>query len=349
MRQTPFFVTIKSTSQVLIIRGCLSVYRLNGRGSVLFQQKKGLIKLNKEKDYIGFLNDILERVEEKFAGKVKGEVCTSVKNNGVSVTGLLLKGEEEHVAPNFYLDHQFVEWIRGIRSMEEITERLCEAYRQEIKRNSQLVSSIQFSWPKFRRGVFMRLVNREKNKELLTKIPYREFLDLAVVYYYSVQISDGVTGTMLVTEEHLGVLGITADELHQAAAINCERFQPVKIRCMEDVVYDLGRKLGVEVQETKCCRPFLYVMTNSKGMFGALSMTLEKELDCFSERINNSFYLLPSSVHEVILVPAYKEFNVEYFADMVKEINETQVDATEVLSDSIYYYDRELKKIRRVA
>ena len=305
--------------------------------------------MNKKKEYIAFLEDVLERVEAKFAGTVKGELCTSVKNNGISVTGLLLKGEEEHVAPNFYLDRQYVEWLRGLRSMEEITEMLCEAYRQEVKKSSGLVSAIQFSWSEFRRNVFMRLVNREKNKELLATIPHREFMDLAVVYYYSVSISEGVTGTMIVTEEHLKVLGISAEELHQAATGNCERFQPIQIRCMEDVVYDLGKKLGVEIQEAKCCCPFLYVLTNSKGMFGAIAMTLEKELEYFSKRINNSFYLLPSSVHEVILVPAHEEFNIEYFSCMVKEINETQVDATEVLSDSIYYYDKELKMIRRVA
>lgn len=349
MQQTPFFGILVVTSQVLIIRGCLSVYRLNGRGPVCFNRKKGLIKLNKEKEYIAFLEDIKERVEARFAGNVTGEVCTSVKNNGVSVTGLLLKGEKEHVAPNFYLDRQFVQWMQGFRSMEEIAEQLCEAYQLEVKQNSRLVSEIQFSWSSFQKKVFMRLVNREKNEDLLTNIPYREFLDLAVVYYYSVQISQGVTGTMIVTMEHLKMLGITAEELHQAAAINCERFQPAKIRCMEDVVYDLGRKLGVEVQEAKCCWPFLYVLTNSKGMFGAVSMILEKELEYFSKRINNSFYILPSSVHEVILIPSGKEIGVEYFADMVREINATQVDATEVLSDSIYFYDRETKMIKRVA
>ena len=58
---------------------------------------------------------------------------------------------------------------------------------------------------------------------------------------------------------------------------------------------------------------------------------------------NNSFYILPSSVHELILVPYSREFCVEYFAGMVREINETQVEATEVLSDSIYFFDKETK------
>jgi len=301
--------------------------------------------LNKEMEYIQFLTDVRERVEAHFCGKVKGEVCSSTKNNGVTVTGLMLKGENERVAPNFYLDHQFIEWMRGMCTLEEVSEKLCQAYQEEIKRNSHLISTIQFTWEEFRRNVFMRLVNREKNKELLETIPNREFLDLALVYYYSVPISGDVMGTLIITREHLDLLGITEEELHQAAISNYERFQPVKIRCMEDLLYNLGRKLGVEVCETGECHPFLFVMTNSKGTFGSTSLTFPEELEFFAKRIRNSFYVLPSSVHEVILVPACKEFCKEYFKSMVREINATQVDATEVLSDNIYFYDEEAKEL----
>lgn len=299
--------------------------------------------MNKEMEYIQFLTEVRERVEDHFDGKVKGEVCTSTKNNGVIVIGLMLKGEKERVAPNFYLDRQFVEWMRGMCTLEEIAEKLCQAYQEEIKRNGHLISTIQFTWEEFRRNVFMRLVNREKNKELLETIPHREFLDLALVYYYSVPIEGDVTGTLLITKEHLDLLEVEEEELYQTAKSNCERFQPVKIRCMEDLLYELGRKIGVEVYEAKECHPFLFVMTNTKGMFGATSLAFEEELDCFAKRIRSSFYILPSSIHEVILVPENKEFCKEYFQSMVREINATQVDVTEVLSDNIYYYNMESK------
>ncbi len=300
--------------------------------------------MNKDMEYIQFLTDIQERVEARFDGRIKGEVCTSVKNNGVVVTGLMLKGEEP-VAPNFYLDRQFVEWMRGLCTLEEIAERLCGAYQEEVKRNSHLLSELRFNWEEFRRGVFLRLVNREKNKEVLEKIPHREFLDLAVVYYFSIPISGDVAGTMLLSLEHLKLLKITEEELHKTAQSNGERFQPVRIRCMEELLYDLGRKIGVEVYETKTCNSVLYVMTNSKGMFGAASLLFEEELEAFAERIGKSFYVLPSSVHEVIFVPDCEGFSKDYFKSMVQEINATQVDATEVLSDNIYFYNKETKQL----
>ena len=115
------------------------------------------------------------------------------------------------------------------------------------------------------------------------------------------------------------------------------------------MLYDLGRKVGVEICQIKECYPYMFVLTNTKGMFGAVAMTCDVELECFAKRIGKGFYILPSSVHEVILVPENKEFCVEYFASMVREINETQMDPTEILSDSIYFYDKETLTLRRVA
>lgn len=313
----------------------------------VFQRKER--DLNNEKEYIEFLSELKLRVEKRFDGKVKGEICSTEKNNGVTVTGLMLKGEQERVAPNFYLNRQFHGWMCGKQSLEEIEEMLCTSYEEEVKKNGTLVSQIAFSWEEFQKNVFMRLVNREKNEKQLEKLPYMEFLDLAVVYYYSVPVGEETLGTMVITKEHLELLGITQEELHQTALKNEEQFQPVKIRCMEEVVYELGKRLGVNVQETEAVSPFLHVLTNSRGLYGAVAMINQEKLEHYARQINNSFYLLPSSIHEVILVPASNEISLEYFADMVREINQTQVDATEVLSDSIYFYDKKISLIRRVA
>ena len=305
--------------------------------------------MNNEKEYYHFLQEVAECVEKKYAGKVKGEIVTSIKNNNVSVTGLMLKDEEKKVAPNFYLEQYFTDWMSGRMTLDEIAEKLCTVYKEEMKQSAHLASDIQFSWEVFRRKVFMRLINREKNKELLQQVPYREFMDLAIVYYYSLQISDAVVGTMLITEEHLHLLNVSAEELHQAAQGNCQRFQPVKLQDMKEIMLVIGNKTGIPVPEMEKeeLQP-MYVLSNTIGMYGAVAMVFEEELRRFSERLKCSFYVLPSSIHEVILIPECKECCVEYFLQMVKEINATQVATTEVLSDSVYFYDKSLEKLRRV-
>lgn len=316
--------------------------------SVIFSKRKD-IKLNNEQEYRRFLNDLKEHVEEYFGGKVKGEITTSVKNNGVRVIGLMMTGEQEQIAPNFYLDRQYMDWKQGRCSLTEIAAGLCRTYQEELKKNSHLVSSITFTWEEFQKNVFLRLVNKEKNQELLKTIPYREYLDLAIVYYYAVTVSEENMGTVIVTKEHLKLLGITEEELFRTAQKNCRKFQPVRVRCMTELLREFGTKAGVEIQSAGENQPVLFVMTNKKGMFGATSILFKEELECFAQSIGKGFYVLPSSVHEVILVPEAKGICLELLASMVKEINETQVDAVEVLSDSIYFYDWKTKSIHRVA
>ncbi|MBQ7925064.1 MAG: hypothetical protein IJ335_02090, partial [Lachnospiraceae bacterium] len=60
------------------------------------------------------------------------------------------------------------------------------------------------------------------------------------------------------------------------------------------------------------------------------------------------FYILPSSVHEVILLKDDGEESPSKLQEMVREINQCEVDPTEVLSDSIYHYDIADKVIRRI-
>ena len=106
MKQTPLFATMNVTSKNLYNSSNLLSTGSMAGASVHLSKQKGKI-VNKEKEYTEFLSEILKRVEEKYEGKVKGEICHSVKNNGVLVTGLLLKGEEKRVAPSFYLEQQF--------------------------------------------------------------------------------------------------------------------------------------------------------------------------------------------------------------------------------------------------
>ena len=305
--------------------------------------------MNNEKEYVWFLTELKERVETFFEGKVTGEVCTSLKNNGVTVIGLLLKGENEKVAPNFYLEVPYVEWMQGKRTLEEIAEQLCVCYKEELKKSRPLLSEIKFEWEEFRHRVYMRLINKERNAEQLEIIPYKDFMNLAIVYYYSINLDDDVQGSLIISKEHMELLGISEEELHQAAECNTQKYQPAKVRCMQEVLYDLSRKVGVEMTESEDCYPYMYVLSNIKGMFGAVAMTFDIELECFAKRIGKGFFILPSSVHEVILVPENKECDIEDFSNMVKEINENQMDPTEVLSDSIYFYDKETLTLRRVA
>ena len=117
---------------------------------------------------------------------------------------------------------------------------------------------------------------------------------------------------------------------------------------MEEMLRRLGRRLGVLTPPMEIT-PYLYVMSNTDGKYGAVSLLFSEELERFSDEIGNSFFILPSSIHELILIPDFGEVSAEYLSAMVYEVNHTQIEATEVLTDSIYYYDKEIHTVRRIA
>ena len=303
--------------------------------------------MEKSITYTEFLGECGKLLQDRSQGEIRTEICNTLKNNGVEKCGLLISKKGESLAPNFYLQHQYDIWRNGESTLDEIIDSICENYTQELQKNRIIEEALDFRWENFQQEVYMRLIGREKNALLLKDVPYEEYLDMALVYYYVIPVSDDTQGVLLLTQEHLKMLGITQEELHRKAKENTqEKLFPV-ISGLDEIILRLGAVKEDFIPDGEN-RPFMYIMTNAKASFGAVCMTFHRELEQFSNEIKNSFYILPSSVHEVILVPDYRAVTVEAFSHMVKEINETHVEDTEVLSDSVYYYDREIHAVRRV-
>lgn len=326
----------------------LSLLCINSMAGVLIDYfpRREVYVLNK--NYVAFLDMVMNCIRNVYKEEVIVERSVSTKNNGVQMEGLMLRKVGEQIAPNFYLNQQFEEWKQGTKSLYDIVTDICHVFEEELQNNQHLAETICFEWDKMKQSIFLRLINRDKNKELLKKVPYMEFMDLAVVYFYSIDIADDVQGTVILTKEHQKLLGITKEELHQKAVENTKRFRPVKLYQMGDLIDSVGQKLGVEGLEFNTEINFMYLFSNENNMFGAVAMFFEEELKKLAERLQCNFYILPSSVHEVILVPDNTMISLEKFLEMVKEINETQVKETEVLSDSVYYYDKKIESLRRI-
>lgn len=302
--------------------------------------------------YLNFLDMVAECVTAAYNGRVRTEKSTSEKNNGVFITGLLLKMEGDRVAPNFYLEEQYLDWKHRKKELYDIVSWLCRTYEEERKKNHDLAERIVMEWEEFQKSVFVRLVNRQKNEEILKKLPYEEFMDLAVVYYFSIELAEGMYGTILLTMEHLKLLGITQEELHETAMRNTRNHHQVKLCQMDELILTMGKRIGIPLHELKKSlsekQSDMYVLSNQTGMFGAAGMIYDEVLSEMAKKLGGSFYVLPSSIHELILVPGQEGLSPEKFADIVREVNATHVDATEQLSDSVYYFDCEVGKLKRV-
>lgn len=262
-----------------------------------------------------------------------------VKNNGVVLHGISILETDINVSPTIYVEHFFEEFERDGR-LEVIAEHIWEIYQRD-----RLPASFDITWFKsfenVRDKVAYKLVNFERNKELLKQVPHEKYLDLAKVYYVVVETEEVGRGSILVFNTHLELWGITAEQLKEAATENTPKLLPVQFGGIYDVLkLMMGEETLLDYEDCiEDCH--MYVATNTSKTFGASVLCYEGVMREFAKKLETDFYILPSSIHETIIVFPKGEDDAPALREMVYMVNRTNLSPEEVLSDSVYYYSRE--------
>lgn len=198
----------------------------------------------------------------------------------------------------------------------------------------------KWQWAKDYVCPVMRPVKEDMNE--YAGMPSISFLDLKVYYKILYPLSEGNMATVKVTDALLKVWGISKAELHKNAAKNLKK-DGYQIRDMMSICREmLGGETDVDSVDMKAD---MYVMQNSKKAEGAAGMLLIDMIREFAENRGSDLYILPSSIHETILIPFGKKICPEMLREMVKEVNKSQVEEKEQLGNSIYAFSRESGKI----
>lgn len=281
---------------------------------------------------------------EEFVGSVTGFLRETLpcntelslipleKNNGVILDGLSVRREGERAAPAVYLESYYQEYLSG-SSLEQIQETILECC-EDNGFLEEFDGDFFMDYRKVRPTVVYKLIHYEKNKKLLEGIPYVPFLNLAVVFYCLLSDTPVGNATVLIHNSHIEYWHITCAELYRDAKQNTPRLLPAELKSMTEVILELSD--GLDGQEEDAVP--MYVLTNVRKSLGAACILYENMLKHCGEWIGSSYYLLPSSIHEVILVPERAVPDKRELSAMVRDINRTQVLPTEVLSDEIYFY-----------
>lgn len=275
-------------------------------------------------NYTEFMNAMLCEIRGQVDAQVRTELYTVTKNNGTRRTGILFKQEDSNLAPTIYLEEFYQKYLKG-QQVPDLADSICSIY-QEIRVKKTCDCQKLFDFNHVKEHIVYKLIRRDANEELLKQIPYEPFLDLAVVYYIQIDNTRFGSAAIQIRNEHLRYWRVEKEEIRRFAEKNTPRIYPVQIR-------QIVR--------------FMYVATNEQCSLGAAVMRYPDFREKVRGMIRGDFYILPSSIHEVILVPESFGLEPERMQEMVKEINQTGVAPEEVLSDSVYYFDGE--EIRIVA
>lgn len=296
-----------------------------------------------------FSKAIYERVSEFYGESVKAQIEEVEKNNGVKLTGLILFKEQTNISPAVYLDDYYKEYRRG-RKVGDIVAEIIRIYNR-IDNRAKIDMNFLKNYETAGERICFKLVHFGRNEALLREVPHIPYLDLAIVFYFAYESDILGKGSVLIRNSYLKDWNISVQDLYRNAASNTKRLFPVKIMNIDELAADLTGE--EKSDETDCSAQILqeketlpmYVLTNRSKQFGAAGILYPEQLKKMADQLKNNLFVLPSSIHEVILLPDHGE-NPGSLKFMVREVNETQVAEEEILSDSVYYYDRETDKVR---
>ena len=266
-------------------------------------------------------------------------------NRKLDGLSLLLPDSERMISPTIYINDIYEEYLRT-GDLQESLQNAADALDRVFK--EEPVPPLDLRTAKD--NIIFQLVNTVQNEDMLKEMPHREFQDLSIIYRWVVNVEDKGIASVVVHNGLAKELGMDEEQLFKAAAENTRRILPPVVQTMNEVMRDMFVADGMPkeladlmIGEQEPERT-MWVISNERKIDGAASMLYEDKLHKLAESVGTDLYILPSSVHEVIAV-SVEMGEPEELAQMVSEINMDQVDLSERLSNQVYHYDKDLRKI----
>ncbi len=288
-------------------------------------------------DFKEFVVIMQEQMKKRTGKEV---VVTEVtKNNDVKMTGLTIKETDSNLSPTIYLKPFWYQFQMSY-DVDMIAERMYEVYLRD-----NIAHSFNMDWfrnfDEVKGKIAFKLINVNKNRSLLKQVPHVKCMNLAKVFYVLVEDEAIGTGTILIHNRHMEVWNTSAEELEEIAMRNTPMLCPMVLRTLKDMVEDMGR-----FEEEWDLKEGIYVLTNKEKHLGASAMLYANSIKVFAGLVQSDVIILPSSIHEVLLLSADTKLSVEYLCEVVREVNKKKVRPEEFLSNTVYYYDREMDSIK---
>lgn len=284
---------------------------------------------NKQLDFSMALQNKLK--ESLGADLLEIEHHTFRKAN-IVIEGLIVKMKDSDIAPVIYPDELYEQYKQGL-SIDTMITRFLDSYRH-IDKNIP-----DFNKETLMTNAYTVVINADMNRELLKTVPHNIIAgNLAEVARFRVKSDAESDSSFLITNEHLRHLRMLSDEVLEIAHKNTEN-QEYRLQNLYKFTLDMmSDEESRGIFEDEYTDEGVYVLTNKTNLDGANVIASDRILKEVSEKIDSSFYVLPSSRHELILVP--DKFNVDpkYLVQMVREVNQT-LKPKDFLSDDIYYYN----------
>lgn len=266
------------------------------------------------------------------------------KNNDQKYHAMCIKRPGDRIVPNVYLDGYY-EMHQNGRDMNSILTVLAKVYRESIMESTELLSFHTNEYESVKDRLYVTALNRDNNQNYLKDAVHKDIADMDITAAVRVLCENREgegTASFLVKNSMLECWGISGEELYEQALKNTEHIFKPECYSMSEILSECDE----EETKSKELLPYeMYLLSNDAKLNGATVMLYPNLLQEIGEATKSNFFILPSSVHELILIKDNGKMSAEEFQRMVMEINRTQVAPEEVLSDEVYSYDYREQKV----
>ncbi len=302
-------------------------------------------------DFNEFKSSIIENIMDFLPERYEGmgiALQEVTKNNGQCLTGLLIRMENSNVAPCIYLDQYYAQYQNG-RDMDDILHAISDVRtsNEAIHFDADRITDFE----QVRDKIICRLVNAETNGEYLSDKPHMQMDDLVVVYAVRLGSYEGGQMSVAITNNIMENYGITIKELHEIALHNLSE-SAIEFKSMRETMIDLMFPDGLpENDPMERLLPkednmrSMYVLTNAERLNGAAAVLDRNTMDRIAEKFGGDYIVIPSSIHEVIILPITADVSLSEIEQVIQDVNSEYVSPEERLSNHAYRYDSKSHKL----
>lgn len=268
-----------------------------------------------------------------------------VKNNDVHLTGVMIKRENETVTPNIYINELYEKYSSGM-NLDEIVGDIADLrIEHDPPEEAQSIGSIFTNYEMVKQRLEIHLCDMELNRDKLKNQVYTEQGDFAATYHIKIGGDEMLRGSAAVTPNLLKRWGITKEQLCEDS-LQAKYSKEAVFTYIEEIVAEkmfglkatnLLDKQNDIIDSSEGVS--LYCLTNEKNKYGASMILREDVMGKVSKLMGGDFYILPSSIHETLIVPTTTEMTLEDMSIMVQDVNKEAVEPEDKLSDKVQFYD----------
>lgn len=295
-------------------------------------------------DYNEFKEILIKQIQSELQESIRLQMTSVKKNNSCEKEGVTFTGDNNNLCPGIYFQDLY-EYYQEENDLVECVNLVFEFMKsKQVIQNAEILNN----WDLIKSKVRMEVINKKWNEELLVEVPFREMCDLAVICRVIFHEDEEGRASCLVKKDMLRLWNISEGELWDAAYENLKEYD-FCVRKMRDVLSAFFEEIHTEDDEQNAENEMMYVISNVNYIGGAAGILRADILSGLSEKYDSDLYILPSSIHELILLPVSEEMCAAELKQMVMTVNRECVAPEEQLSNKVYCFRKKERKIEIAA